>query len=70
MIKRLKTNWKKLHQVVYLIGILAVLHFVLLVKKDLSEPLYYAAVLVILFGIRLYFKCQAKTPKTQPSVRA
>ena len=65
MIKRLKTNWKKLHRAVYLIGILAVLHFVLLVKKDLTEPLYYAVVLAILFGIRLYFKYREKAPKLQ-----
>ncbi len=74
MIKRLKTNWKKLHQAVYLIAILAVLHFVLLVKKDLTEPLYYAAVLAFLLGIRLYFKYrvkspQVKAPKAQSSVR-
>ena len=62
MIKRLKTNWKKLHQAVYLIAILAVLHFVLLVKKDLTEPLYYAAVLAFLLGIRLYFKYRVKAP--------
>ena len=64
MIKRLKTNWKKLHQAVYLIGILAVLHFLLLVKKDVTEPLYYAAVLVLLLGIRIYFKYKVKIPKT------
>jgi methionine sulfoxide reductase heme-binding subunit len=70
MIKRLKTNWKRLHQAVYLIAILAVLHFVLLVKKDLSEPFYYAAVLVLLLGIRLYFKYQAKyRTKTASGVR-
>ena len=69
MIKRLKSNWKKLHQAVYLIGILAVLHFVLLVKKDLTEPLYYAAVLAILLGIRLYFKYRVKAPKVQRGVR-
>ena len=74
MIKRLKTNWKKLHQAVYIIGILAVLHFVLLVKKDLTEPLYYAAVLAFLLGIRLYFKYrvkspQVKAPKAQGGVR-
>ena len=56
MIKRLKTNWKKLHQLVYLIAILGVLHFWWLVKKDVTEPFYYAAVLVLLLGIRLYFK--------------
>ena len=65
MIKRLKTNWKKLHQAVYLIAMLAVLHFVLLVKKDLTEPLYYAAVLAILLGIRLYFKYRVKAPQVK-----
>ena len=69
MIKRLKTNWKKLHQTVYLIAILAVLHFVLLVKKDLTEPLYYAAVLAFLLGIRLYFKYRVKAPQVQRGVR-
>ena len=74
MIKRLKTNWKKLHQIIYLIGILVALHFLLLVKKDVTEPLYYAAVLVILLGIRLYFKYRskkysAKSPKAQTTVR-
>jgi methionine sulfoxide reductase heme-binding subunit len=68
-IKRLKTNWKKLHQAVYLIGILVVIHYLLLVKKDVSEPLYYAAVLVFLLGVRIYFKYRAKAPKAQAAVR-
>ncbi len=59
MIKRLKTNWKKLHQLVYVIAILAVVHFLMLVKKDLTEPIYYAIALILLFGIRLYYKYQA-----------
>ena len=59
MIKRLKTNWKKLHQAVYLIAILAVVHFWWLVKKDITEPLYYAIALAILLAIRIYFKQQA-----------
>ncbi len=69
MIKRLKTNWKKLHQAIYLISILVVVHFLLLVKKDLTEPLYYAAVLAFLLGIRLYFKYRNKAPKMQSIVR-
>lgn len=55
MIKRLKTNWKKLHQLIYPIAILVVLHFLLLVKKDLTEPFYYAAILALLLAIRIYF---------------
>ena len=58
MIKRLKTKWKKLHQLVYLIAILAVVHFLMLVKKDLTDPIYYAVVLLLLLGIRVYFKYQ------------
>jgi methionine sulfoxide reductase heme-binding subunit len=72
MIKRLKSNWKKLHQAIYLISILVVVHFLLLVKKDLTEPLYYAVVLAFLLGIRLYFKYKSKAPKAskpQGSVR-
>lgn len=58
MIKRLKTKWKTLHQSIYLISILAILHFWWLVKKDVTEPFYYAAVLALLLGIRLYYRAQ------------
>jgi methionine sulfoxide reductase heme-binding subunit len=55
MIKKLKQNWKKLHRLVYIIAILAVVHFWWLVKKDIREPLIYAIVLAVLLLIRLYF---------------
>ena len=60
MMRRMKSNWKKLHQTVYLISILAVLHFWLLVKKDVTEPFAYAVVLSILLGTRLYFRYKTK----------
>ena len=47
--RRLGTAWKKLHRLVYLIAVLAVLHFYWLVKLDKSEPIVYA----ILFAIVL-----------------
>ncbi|PVZ72122.1 sulfoxide reductase heme-binding subunit YedZ [Pelagibaculum spongiae] len=52
MIRKLGKRWKKLHQLVYPIAILGVVHFVLLVKKDLTEPLIYAAILLALLGWR------------------
>lgn len=55
MIKRLKGNWKKLHQSVYAIAILGVLHYWWLVKKDLTDPIIFATVLTILLGSRIYF---------------
>ncbi len=52
MIKVLKQKWKTLHKLSYVIAILGVVHFLWLVKKDLTEPLIYASVLCILFAIR------------------
>lgn len=63
MMRRLKSNWKKLHQLVYVIAILAVLHFWWLVKKDVTEPFYYAFALFCLLSIRLYFKYRLKSKK-------
>ena len=53
MIRRLKVNWKRLHRLIYVIAILGVLHFMWLVKKDLTEPLIYAAIVSILLILRL-----------------
>jgi len=51
--RRLKRRWKLLHRLVYPAAILGVLHYVWLVKKDLSEPLLYAAILAVLLAWRL-----------------
>lgn len=53
MMKRLGYRWKSLHKLTYVIAVLGVLHFILLVKADLREPIIYALLLVILFAVRL-----------------
>jgi sulfoxide reductase heme-binding subunit YedZ len=53
MMRRLKVNWKRLHRLSYVIAILGVLHFIWLVKKDLTEPLIYAVIVSILLILRL-----------------
>ncbi|HPH05792.1 MAG TPA: protein-methionine-sulfoxide reductase heme-binding subunit MsrQ [Methylotenera sp.] len=58
MIKRLRERWKKLHQLVYAVAILAVVHFWWLVKIDIREPLLYALILALLLAVRIYFKYQ------------
>jgi sulfoxide reductase heme-binding subunit YedZ len=50
--KRLGKNWKRLHRLAYLAGILAVLHFLWLVK-DIREPLRYGAVVALLLIVRI-----------------
>lgn len=51
--KRLGRAWKDLHRAVYVAASLAVLHFALLVKADLTEPLIYAGLLAVLLALRL-----------------
>jgi methionine sulfoxide reductase heme-binding subunit len=53
MIRKLRKNWKLLHRLIYVIAILGVLHFIWLVKKDITEPLIYAAIVSILLILRL-----------------
>lgn len=63
MIRLLRERWKLLHNLVYLIAILGVVHFLWLVKKDIREPLLYAAILALLLGIRIYYKILSNKPK-------
>lgn len=53
-IRRLGRNWARLHKLVYVAAVLAVLHFWWLVKSDLREPLLYAAILAALLGWRAW----------------
>ena len=52
----LKDKWKKLHRLIYLIAILGVVHFLWLVKFDITEPLIYAAIILVLLLFRIKFK--------------
>ncbi len=64
MVKRLGgRTWQRLHQLVYVIGILAILHFLWLAKKGRQEPFYYAAVLALLLGVRLWDQARALVRK-------
>ncbi len=54
MLKRMGAKrWKRLHRLTYLVAILGVLHFYMLVKSDVREPLVYAACLAALLGVRV-----------------
>lgn len=53
MIRRLGKKWKTLHQLVYLIISLGILHFIWLVKADYLEPTIYAIIALILLAHRV-----------------
>jgi len=54
MMKRLGKRWQQLHQLVYIIGVCGVLHYLWLVKADIVEPLIYAFILLGLFVVRVF----------------
>ncbi|QEL56776.1 sulfoxide reductase heme-binding subunit YedZ [Chromobacterium paludis] len=56
--RRLKRNWGKLHRLVYPVAILAVTHYWWLVKRDITQPLIYAAALALLLGLRLWWRAR------------
>jgi sulfoxide reductase heme-binding subunit YedZ len=51
--RKMGRNWTRLHRWVYLAGILAVLHYVLLVKNAYTLPFLYAVVLALLLLTRV-----------------
>jgi sulfoxide reductase heme-binding subunit YedZ len=69
MVKRLGfVRWKRLHRLAYLAPLLAVIHFVWRVKKDVREPVTYAVALGVLLAVRVGVLLQARLrlPAPQP----
>ncbi|WP_411280645.1 sulfite oxidase heme-binding subunit YedZ [Gemmatimonas sp.] len=64
-IKRLGgKRWNQLHRLVYVSAIAGCVHFLWAVKKDLAEPMLYAAVFVVLFALR--FILRKPGPRSPP----
>ncbi len=67
MIRRLGfLRWKLLHRLSYLAGILASLHFIWRVKKDLTEVLIFCAILTFGFLIRIFKTWHQKYLPSRP----
>jgi sulfoxide reductase heme-binding subunit YedZ len=61
-------NWQRLHRLIYLTGILGVVHYTWLVKADRRKPLEYGAVLTILLAYRvaIWAKEKASEKRQRP----
>lgn len=77
MVARLGARrWKRLHRLTYVAAVAGVLHYALLVKSDLRQPLAFAAVLTALLGYRVVRSAldrrakPAKPAKPAPAVKA
>ncbi len=54
MQKRLGKKWITLHKLVYVAGISAVIHYLWLIKTIEDEAIFYASLMFILLGFRLF----------------
>jgi sulfoxide reductase heme-binding subunit YedZ len=69
MVKRLGgKRWTRLHRIVYLSGILGVLHYYMLVKSDVRLPLTFAFLLAVLLGFRVFARYYAPPSRVSTSV--
>ncbi len=61
MVRRLGRNWARLHRLVYLVAVLAILHFwwMRAGKNNFAEPLLFGAIVALLLGLRLVFRWRA-----------
>jgi methionine sulfoxide reductase heme-binding subunit len=48
-------RWQRIHQLIYVAGVLAVIHFIWRVKIDVSQPITYAIALAMLLLVRVVF---------------
>lgn len=60
--RRLGKGWQTLHRLVYAAALLAVLHYIWLVKADLLQPLIYLGIFVVLMLLRVPGKAGKAKP--------
>ena len=61
-LRKLGRRWQKLHRLVYVAGVGAVIHFWWLVKADTTEPQRWAAAVGALLGFRMWWAWRSKPP--------
>ena len=67
MIRRLGgRRWRALHRLMYVTGVAAVVHYWWLVKADVTDPRFYAIIVAVLLGIRVYY-ARTRVPLTGTS---
>ena len=66
--RRLKKNWTRLHRLVYVAAVAAIVHFIWIQKSDISVPLKWALWLGLLFAIRIVYAVRKRVaaPPARP----
>jgi methionine sulfoxide reductase heme-binding subunit len=58
--RRLGKNWQRLHRLVYVAAVAAIVHFIWIQKSDIREPLKWGLWLAVLLGLRIVFAVQKR----------
>tara|TARA_B100001142_G_C14120257_1_gene572738 strand:- start:82 stop:663 length:582 start_codon:yes stop_codon:yes gene_type:complete len=56
MVRRLGKNWKRLHKLIYLAAVLALIHLLWILRTDIQEVVLYGGILAVLLGYRVIRK--------------
>ena len=51
--RKLGRQWARLHQLIYVVGVLVLLHIIWQARSDLAEPLLYVLIFLLLMCLRL-----------------
>ena len=61
MMRKLGKRWGQLHQLVYVIAVFGILHYLWLVKADYLQPLIHAGILLALLLVRAWYQRQTSS---------
>jgi len=61
-------RWLALHRLIYVTAIAGVVHYYWLVKSDVRKPLFYGALVVLLFAVRVGFWFTARRARLSSKV--
>ncbi len=54
------TRWRRVHRAVYVIAVLGVIHYLWLVRADITKPVLYGAIFAFLFALRIAWAWKAR----------
>jgi sulfoxide reductase heme-binding subunit YedZ len=63
-------RWQVLHRLIYVTAVCGVIHYYWLVKADVTRPIRYAAIVLVLFAMRAVYTFRmrrARVPRVQPA---
>jgi sulfoxide reductase heme-binding subunit YedZ len=71
MVRRLGAKrWQRLHRLIYVIGPLVIVHYYMMVKADVREPLMYGGILAVLLLIRVGYALRRRLQRRNAAAAA